>query len=91
MAEARVSKAHSLGAAVARERAQAAVNDLAAKYGARVEWRGDQIHFWRGPIRGHVTVGEASVEFYANLGLLGALLKGKVESRAREVLDRYFS
>jgi putative polyhydroxyalkanoate system protein len=91
MAEARVRRSHQLGLAVAKERAQAAAGDMAAKYGAKIEWRGDDLHFARGPIKGKFMVRETEVEFYANLGLLGGLLKGKVESRAGDILDRYFS
>lgn len=90
MAEARVKKSHNLGLDAARERADTAARDLAAKYGARTEWRGNDLHFARGPIQGRIRVSASEVEFYANLGLLGGVLKGKVESKAREILDRYF-
>jgi putative polyhydroxyalkanoate system protein len=90
MAEARVKRAHTLGLEAAKERARAAADDLAVKYGAKTEWRGSELHFSRGPIKGKFSVTETEVEFYANLGFLGALLKGKIESRAAEVLARYF-
>jgi putative polyhydroxyalkanoate system protein len=75
---------------VARDRAQNAAGDLAARFGATIAWKGNQLQFSRMGIKGHFEVRETDVEFYANLGFLGAPLKGKVETRAREILERYF-
>ena len=91
MAEARVKKPHSLGLEGARERAQTAEKDLASRYGASTQWKGNQLHFSRMGIKGHIEIRDAEVEFYANLGFLGGPLKGKVETKAHEILERYFS
>lgn len=91
MAEARVKKAHSLGLDGAMERAQTAEKDLASRYGASTQWKGNQLHFSRLGVKGHIEVRGSEVEFYANLGLLGGPLKGKVETKAKEILERYFS
>jgi putative polyhydroxyalkanoate system protein len=90
MAEARVRRSHGLGLEGAKKRAEQAATDLAAKYGAKIEWKGNDLLFSRGPIKGKFSVSASEVEFYANLGLLGAVLKGKVESRAKDILERYF-
>lgn len=90
MAEARVRRTHSLGLEVARERAEKAAGELGERYGARYEWKGNQIHFKRGPFKGYINVADTEVEFYANLGFLGGPLKGKVEGRARQILEEYF-
>lgn len=91
MAEARVKKSHGLGIEVARERAKTAEKDLSERYSATTSWKGDQLHFSRAGYKGHIELRANEVEFYVNLGFVGGLLKGKVEGKVKEILDRYFS
>ena len=92
MAEARVKKSHNLGLAGVRERAQTAEKDLAERYRATTSWKDENtLAFARAGYKGNITLRENEVEFYVNLGLVGGLLKGKVESKAKEILDRDFS
>ena len=92
MAEARVKKSHTLGLAGVRERAKTAEKDLAERYSAQTSWKDENtLNFARAGYKGYISLRELEVEFYVDLGFIGGLLKGKVETKATEILDRYFS
>ena len=65
-----VERSHSLGLAVAREKAEALAQRLASEYDVKYRWSGDTLEFKRSGADGTIAVGDDSVRVELKLGLL---------------------
>jgi len=93
MATIEMRRSHALPREEARKRAEELARSLEEKLGIEWRWSGDLLSFEvpRGPAKGTkgvVRVGEAEVSVEIDLPFLLRMLKGKVESKVREKLDR---
>jgi putative polyhydroxyalkanoate system protein len=93
MATIELQRSHSLPIDEARKRAEELATSLEGKLGLKWRWEGERLVFDapHGPAKGtrgsvRVTGEEVSVEI--DLPFLLRMLKGKVESRVKEKLDR---
>ena len=67
-----VERSHSLGLAVAREKAEALAQRLASEYDVKYRWSGDTLEFKRSGADGTIAVGDDSVRVELKLGLPGS-------------------
>jgi putative polyhydroxyalkanoate system protein len=93
MATIELRRAHSLPKDEARKRAEELAKSLEEKLGLKWRWEGDNLVFDapHGPAKGtrgfvRVTGGEVSVEI--DLPFFLRVLKGKVESKVKDKLDK---
>jgi putative polyhydroxyalkanoate system protein len=93
MATIEVRRRHSLSTEEARKRAEELAKSLEGKLGLEWHWEGDRLVFEApgGAAKGtkgavHVTTDEVCVEI--DLPFFLRMVKGKVESKVREKLDR---
>ena len=88
MARISVERAHSLGLAGAREKAQTLVNKLADQYGLEPRWSGDTVKLKRSGVNGAVEIGEQSIRVNVELGLLMSAMSGTIKSEIEKALDK---
>jgi putative polyhydroxyalkanoate system protein len=84
-----VERTHSLGLAVAREKAEALAQRLASEYDVKYRWSGDTLEFKRGGADGTIAVGDSSVRVELKLGLLLSALGGTIKREIEETLDKH--
>jgi putative polyhydroxyalkanoate system protein len=92
MATIDISRSHTLGTEVAKERAEQLAKSMEQKIGIRWKWDGNRIQFDApsGAAKGAtgtVSVDDASVRVEVNLPFLLRAIKGTVESKINEKLD----
>ncbi|MGO9833937.1 MAG: polyhydroxyalkanoic acid system family protein [Polyangiaceae bacterium] len=93
MATIEVRRSHSLPRDEARKRAEELAKSLEEKLGLEWHWNGEDLVFEapRGPAKGtkgYVRVAPAEVSVAIDLPFLLRMLKGKIESKVLEKLDR---
>ena len=88
MARISVERAHSLGLAGAREKAQTLVNKLADQYGLEPRWSGDTVKLKRAGVNGAVEIGEQSIRVNVELGLLMSAMSGTIKAEIEKALDK---
>ena len=84
-----VERSHSLGLAVAREKAEALAQRLASEYDVKYRWSGDTLEFKRSGADGTIAVGDDSVRVELKLGLLLSALGGTIKREIEQTLDRH--
>jgi putative polyhydroxyalkanoate system protein len=87
MADIQVARKHALPMAKARVLAERAVDDLAARYGASTEWRGDVLRFHAAGAAGQVRLSSSEIRVDVTLGLLLRPFKAKFTARIEQHLD----
>ena len=87
MADIKVTRAHEYGKAGAKERCEKLFEKLGDNLGLKVAWDGDTCNF-SGPAKGALVVNEKSVDIEVNLGFAAKLMKGKIEQKLNEYVDR---
>jgi putative polyhydroxyalkanoate system protein len=87
MADIKLSREHGHGKAAARERCERLVDKMKDNLGLKVEWDGDTCKF-SGPAKGTLVVGEKTVDIEVNLGFAAKIMKGKIEEKVNEGLNR---
>ncbi len=90
MADIHIARTHAMPLKKAREAADQFADQLADKFDLESEWQGDTLHFKRAGVNGTLTLGRASVEIHAKLGLLLSAFKSSFESHIEDNLDRVF-
>ena len=75
----------------AQQAADDLARDLAEKFTIDYGWEEDHIHFERPGVHGMITVGEKEIRIKAQLGLLLALLKGRIEDEIVRYLKGHFN
>ncbi len=88
MAKINVERSHSLGRALAREKAEQLAERLAREYEVRYRWSGDTLEFKRSGADGRIEVGDDRVSVQLNLGLLLSALSGSIKREIEDVLDQ---
>jgi len=75
-------------------KARKAVEDIAKKLAAKFDmdygWDGDNLHFNRSGVDGHIHLAPEQIRVTAKLGFLLSALKGTVEQEIRKVLAERF-
>ena len=83
-----VERSHSLGLAVAREKAEALAQRLASEYDVKYRWSGDTLEFKRSGADGRIDVHDDSVRVQLSLGLLLSAMSSSIKREIEEVLDK---
>lgn len=89
MATVEVTREHTLGKDVAKERAQTMADKLAAKLGAECTWQGDELTFQRSGVDGSILVADDSVSVTVKLGMMLTPMAGMVKGEIDKALNRY--
>ncbi len=93
MATIEVRRSHNLSTEDARKRAEELARSLEEKLGLQWKWQGDRLVFSApsGPAKGtegSVEVGKADVSVKIDLPFMLRMVKGKVEAKVAEKLDK---
>lgn len=89
MATVEITREHSLGKDLAKERAQLMADKLAAKLDAKCSWQGDELTFQRSGVDGSILIGEDDVRVAVKLGMLLTPMAGMVKGEIEKALNRY--
>jgi putative polyhydroxyalkanoate system protein len=87
MATIDVTRNHTLGKDEAKKRANQVLDRLKDGYGIKGTWAGDKFDI-TAPAKGTFTVSESSVRVEIDLPLMMRPLKGKIEEKVHQELDR---
>jgi putative polyhydroxyalkanoate system protein len=87
MPDIQVARRHALPMPKARALAERAIDDLAARYGASTEWRGDVLCFHAAGAEGQVRLSGSEIRVDVKLGLLLRPFKAKFAARIERHLD----
>ena len=82
---------HEMDHEAAQQAADELAGDLAEKFNIDYGWDEDAIHFERPGVHGMITVGENEIRIQAELGMLLALLKSRIEDEIVSYLQQHFS
>jgi putative polyhydroxyalkanoate system protein len=85
-----IKRSHSRPLAEARRKVQHVAEHLAGKFDLRWRWEGNELHFERSGVDGHIKVGAKQVHVTANLGFLLSAMRGSVEREIHRYLDEEF-
>lgn len=88
MARIIVERTHTLGKAVAREKADKLANKLKEHYGLESSWSGDTLSLKRSGVNGTVKVTEDALRIEVHLGLLMSAMSGTLKSEIEKALDK---
>lgn len=87
-----ISRQHSLTSEQARLKIEQIGQQLAAKHGLKGSWTGtDTYEFKRTGVKGQVKLQARQVTVRVDLSLVLSPLRGKIEQKLREGLEREFS
>ena len=81
---------HRLDRAEACAAADALAEDLAEKFDIDYGWDGETLVFERPGVHGEIAIDGQSIHIQARLGLLLALLKGRIEEEIHRYLREHF-
>jgi len=87
MADIKVTRAHAHGKEGARERCARMLDKMKDGVGLKLTWDGDTCRF-TGPAEGTLVVNDESVDVEVKLGFAAKIMKGKIEQRLNEGLDK---
>ncbi|KTC22943.1 polyhydroxyalkanoic acid system protein [Pseudomonas marginalis ICMP 9505] len=88
MARITVERAHTLGKAGARAKAEKLASKLKERYGLEPSWSGDTLNLKRSGVKGTVLVAEDSLRIEVELGLLMSAMSGTLKSEIEKALDK---
>ncbi len=88
MARISVERAHGLGKAAAREKADQLAQRLAGQYGLEPQWAGDTLNLKRSGVKGAVHVGDETIRVEVELGLLMSAMSGTIKAEIEKALDK---
>ena len=93
MATIDIKRAHSVGKEEAKKRAEELAKDMEGKLGIRWNWEGDKIKFdapsgTAKGAKGTISVSDADVRVEIDLPLLLRAIKGTVESKVNDKLEK---
>lgn len=91
MADIEVKRTHSMAKDEARKAAEEIAQSLQEKLDVRYHWDGDHLRFSRKGAEGFLRVGDDDLEIQIKLGLMFKPLRGTIERRIVEYLDREVS
>ena len=85
-----ITRKHSRPLAEARRKVQHVAEHLAEKFDIQWRWEGNELHFTRSGVDGHIKVSARQVHVTAQLGFLLSALRGSVEREINRYLDEEF-
>lgn len=88
MARISVERAHGLGKAAAREKADQLAQKLAGQYGLEPQWSGDTLNLKRSGVKGAVHVSDEKIRVDVELGLLMSAMSGTIKAEIERALDK---
>ncbi len=88
MARISVERAHGLGKAAAREKADKLAQKLSDQYGLEPQWSGDTLNLKRPGVKGAVHVSEDSIKVDVELGLMMSAMSGMIKAEIEKALDK---
>ena len=88
MAKITIERAHNLGHAEARERADKMVRKLSDKLGLAHEWEGDTVKLEGKGAKGQVDVQEALILVTIELGFMLSAMSPMIKTEIERVLDK---
>lgn len=83
-----IRRPHSFDKATAREKAQGLAESMQEKMGIKWSWKGDTIEFSGKGAEGTVAVSDNEVHVQVFLGMLLKAMKGTLEGKINERLDK---
>ena len=83
-----VERAHQLGRAGAREKAQQVAERLAEKYDVMYRWHGDTLAVRRAGAEGIIVVDDSTIHIELKLGMVFSALKGTIKREMEAALDK---
>ncbi len=86
-----LQRKHRLGLRKAREAAQRVADDMAESFDIDSTWDGNSLHFSRSGLAGCLQVTKDKVVIDAELGILLAMFRARIEERLERDFDRYFA
>ena len=92
MATIDITRSHNLGKNGARRAANTTVEEIRNKISVNYRWEGDELKFEGSGAKGGIQVGDSAVRVAVDLSfLLRKTMKGTIERKINEYLDRYLS
>lgn len=92
MATIDITRSHNLGKNGARRAANTIVEEIRNKISVNYRWEGDELKFEGSGAKGGIQVGDSAVRVAVDLSfLLRKTMKGTIERKINEYLDRYLS
>ena len=88
MARITIDRSHHLSHAKAKGLAERLAKDLEERFELSWAWEGDEVHFERPGIAGHMHVGRTSIRLDVKLGLLLSPLRPAIEREIHSQLDQ---
>ncbi|CAG8868589.1 hypothetical protein PS726_04912 [Pseudomonas fluorescens] len=88
MARISVERAHGLGKAAAREKADKLAQKLSDQYGLEPQWSGDTLNLKRSGVKGAVHISEDSIKVDVELGLMMSAMSGMIKAEIEKALDK---
>ncbi|MBL8397326.1 MAG: polyhydroxyalkanoic acid system family protein [Candidatus Accumulibacter sp.] len=90
MSEIVIRRPHGKTRAAARTAAEHMVDELVDEYDLQCVWEGDQAHFRRPGVSGHLTIDDREVEISIRLGWLLLTLKPTIEKGVHKFFAENF-
>lgn len=87
MSKLSISRNHTLGAVVAKQRAQQVIQTLGVQQGVKGAWSGNTFTITH-PANGRLVVGETTVQVELTLGFMQSVFAGVIESQINAELDK---
>lgn len=84
-----ISRKHNLGKEEVRRRVEAVAESLAAEYGAKIKWDGDDLVVNGIGLDGRFSIHDDRVDINAKLGFGMKMLEPAIRSSIEEVLDKH--
>ena len=85
-----IHHAHDKSMEEARAAVERVAEKIAAKFGIRHSWNGDELDFSGSGVKGRIALGKTDVHLTASLGFPVSMLKGSIETEIHKYLDREF-
>jgi putative polyhydroxyalkanoate system protein len=82
---------HSRPDAEARAAVERVAQKIEERFDIRYAWEGDQLHFERSGVDGHIALEPGQIHVTARLGFLLAMMRGSIEDEIRRYLEREFT
>lgn len=87
-----IKRSHNLGKEGARKAASAIAEELKNKVDVKQHWEGDDLKFEGSGAKGAIQVGDSTVRVAVDLNFfLRNTMKGAIEGKINEYLDKYLS
>ena len=90
MAKIDIRRKHGQTLKAAKTKVDKTAVAIGKKFGLHHEWNGDELHFHRFGVEGHIHVTKHEVRVHADLGFLFGAMKPAIEQEIEDQLDKNF-